>query len=216
MENVREIHGIGSKKADELHKFYNIRTIGALRRYVKKIPDIITNSQREGLKYHSKINNDISFSIADKHAKLIKRHVPRAIIAGSYRRNVRRIGDLDVIIVGDICRVVDKLIKVNYIISTLSSGSDKFSGIVRLPGTIRYRRIDIIKTTPEEKPFALLYFTGSVAQNILMRKKAKSMGYILSQHGLIDKRTKKKIKNIKTERDIFKFLKLTYKPPEER
>jgi DNA polymerase/3'-5' exonuclease PolX len=216
MGDVREVYGIGSKKANELKKFYNIRTIYALRKYSRKIPEIINESQKYGLRYHDKISKYIKYSDAKKHADYITKNIPGAIIAGSYIRKEKMIGDIDIIVIGDLKKIVNKLTKNNYIIAVLSTGDEKFSGIVKLPNTSNYRRIDIIRTKKEELPFALLYFTGDFVQNIYMRQKAKKMKYSLSQYGIKNIKTGKMIKNIKSEKDIFDFLKIPYKKPEER
>lgn len=216
MSDVRNIYGIGSKKAGELRKYYNIRTIYDLRKYVRKIPEIITDAQKYGLKYHTEINTYIKPAEAEKHASFIVKNLPNSIIAGSYRRKSKKIGDIDILITGDLQKAIDKLTEKKYIIATLAVGDEKFSGIARLPNSTSYRRIDIVKTTEEEKPFALLYFTGDFVQNIIMRQKAKKMKHSLSQYGLKNLVTGKMVPHIKTEKDIFDFLKMPYKEPEDR
>lgn len=216
MSDVRDIYGIGSKKANELRKYYNIRTVYSLRKYVRKIPEIITDAQRAGLKYHDKINKYVKYGEADRHANFITNNIPGAIIAGSYRRKSEMIGDIDILVTGELKKAVDKLTATKYIVAVLVMGEEKFSGIAKLPGTTSYRRIDIVRTTKEEKPFALLYFTGDFVQNISMRQKAKKMKFSLSQHGLKNMKTGRMVKGIKNEKDIFKYLKIPYKDPEER
>ena len=216
MAEIRDIYGIGAKKTTELRRHYNIRTVRALQNYVRKIPDIITEHKRTGLKYHDRISKKIKIAEAKKHVLFIKKNIPGAIVAGSYRREQKKIGDIDILVISDLARVVNKLIQKKYIVATLVLGDIHFSGIARLPGTNSYRRVDIIKTTKEEKPFALLYFTGDFVQNITMRQKAKKMKYTLSQHGLKHITTGKRILSIKNERDIFKFLKLSYVEPGTR
>lgn len=216
MNDVRNVYGIGAKKANELQKYYNIRTVYSLRKYVRKIPDIITDTQRTSLKYHDKIDKNISYKEAEKHAKYISKHVPDAIIAGSYRRKEKTIGDIDVLVTGDLKRIVNKLTDNKYIVAVLAIGEEKFSGIAKLPGTSSHRRVDIVKTTKKEKPFALLYFTGDFVQNISMRQKAKKMNLSLSQYGIKNMKTGRMVKGIKNEEDIFKYLKIPYKDPEDR
>jgi DNA polymerase/3'-5' exonuclease PolX len=217
MDNdVRRIYGIGLKKANDLKTQYNIRTIDALHKYVRKIPDIVTDAQKLGLKYHAHINRRITRSSANKHVKVIKSILPNAIIAGSVRREETKIGDIDVLIHTNLKNAVFKLMEKKYIVAVLAQGVEKFSGVARLPGTNSYRRIDIIKTTPEQKAFALLYFTGDFVQNISMRQKAKVQRYSLSQNGLINLKTGKEVKGLKTEKDIFKYLNIPYKPPNAR
>ena len=59
------------------------------------------------------------------------------------------------------------------------------------------------------------YFTYGYPRGfvIAMRKKAKLMGYKLSQYGLF--KNNKKIKELTTLKKIFKFFKLPYRSPEE-
>ena len=75
-------------------------------------------------------------------------------------------------------------------------------------------------TTPQEYPFAVLYFTGSKAFNTVMRGFALKQGLSLNEHGISKKVYGKKEEklelDLKTEKDIFDFLGLEYKKPEER
>lgn len=216
IHNIRNVYGFGNKKISELKINYNIRDIKSLRSYVRKMPDIVSRTQRIGLQYHNRTNKKISRAEAMKHVKIIKKHLPRAVIAGSYRREVKNIGDIDIIITSDITAAVNKLKKAKYIIEDLVYGEKKYSGIVCIPKNEKYRKIDIIQTTREEFPFTLLYFTGDYVQNIKMRQKAKKMKYTLNHKGIMPIKTKKYIKGLKTEKDIFKFLKMDYQSPKER
>lgn len=214
--HIRNVYGFGHKKILELKTNYNIRDIKSLRSYVRKIPDIVSRTQRIGLQYHNKTNKKISRDEATKHVKIIKKHLPKAVIAGSYRREVKQVGDIDIIITSDITSAVNKLKKAKYIVEDLVMGEQKYSGIVCIPRTEKYRKIDIIQTNKEEFPFTLLYFTGDYVQNIKMRQRAKKMKYTLNHKGIMSIKTKKYIKGIKNEKDIFKFLKMDYQSPKER
>lgn len=215
MSNISDIYGIGPHKFQELKSNYNIRTIYSLRKYVKKIPEILSETQREGLRYHEKIYGSITLKEASKHVDFIFKNLKQVFIAGSYRRKLKKIKDIDIITTMEISNVVNKLEKKGYIQSRFVVGQEKFSGVVRLPGSNSYRKIDIIKSTKEELPFALLYFTGDHIQNIYMRKKSKKAGYRLSQYGMVNIKTGRKIK-LKSEKEIFEFLNLKYKKPEDR
>ena len=91
MNDIREVYGIGHKKANDLKRFYNIKTVRSLRLHIKKIPDIVTETQRTGLKYHNRIIPAMSRREATKHVNFIKKHLPAAIIAGSYRRELKKV-----------------------------------------------------------------------------------------------------------------------------
>lgn len=182
-----------------------------LKQYITKLPDIITDRQRTSLKFHDQIHTPISYNEATKHVKHILSIIPSAIIAGSYRRECKEINDIDVIVTQPITKVLDKL--GDYIVATLALGDGKFSGIAKLNNS--YRRIDIIFTTTINKPYALFYFTGDYIHNIRMRKKAKKLGYTLSQHGMKSLTSNRTIP-AKTEHDIYKALDLPYLEPRDR
>lgn len=78
-----------------------------------------------------------------------------------------------------------------------------------------YLKADVFLSSQQEFPFHLLFATGSGGFNILMRKKAKSKNMILSQHGLFDRDTKKRI-NVRSERGVFRKLGMKWRSPKER
>ena len=100
----------------------------------------------------------------------------------------------------------------SYILETLALSDKKFMGICK-----NNRRIDMLITSPEEFPYAQLYFTGSKDHNIIMRTKAKKMGYSLNEKHLMPLNDKiKQAPKMKNEKDIFDFLQMEYKNPENR
>jgi DNA polymerase (family X) len=80
-----------------------------------------------------------------------------------------------------------------------------------------HRRIDIMYTTPEEYPFAILYFTGSMEFNQQMRKDILETGLTLNEYSLRDNLTKLKVNHtFATEQDIFAYLGYPYVEPTKR
>jgi DNA polymerase/3'-5' exonuclease PolX len=213
MEEVKEVWGIGDKKAQYLKRVYGIRTVRALEQYARKMPNIISEAQRVGLKYHSKISKPVPRAQIAAHVKYLEANVKGAIVAGSWRREEPLVGDIDVVVTAPLHKVVKQLIDARYIVAMLGEGEERFSGVAHLGGL--YRKIDIIRTTPAERAFALVYFTGDLVQNVKMRRRAKQMGYTLSQHGLRSIKTGKDV-SLSTERDIFAFLKMPYVEPPAR
>ena len=81
------------------------------------------------------------------------------------------------------------------------------------------RRLDLLVIPAEQFPCALLYFTGSGDFNVAFRKHALKLGYTLNEHEM--KLTgkipdAKPVPKFKFEADIFTFLGLEYKEPQER
>ena len=103
----------------------------------------------------------------------------------------------------------------------LTKGNNKSLLIAKLSPESKARRVDFLYATPEERPFALLYFTGSKEFNTAMRQIALNQQLTLNEHGFhkINKNKKKteKITQIfKSEKDIFDYLNMVYKEPHER
>ena len=61
----------------------------------------------------------------------------------------------------------------------------------KMNGYTKYRRIDIMITKPEEYPFAIMYFTGSMEFNTMVRQKCLDRGLSLNEYSLKDNDTKK-------------------------
>ena len=222
-----EIYGVGPKKAKELAD-KGFKTIAEIR---GKRNEVLNDVQRMGLEYYEDILERIPRVEIDafdkdftKYIKLTGDKDTNYEIVGSYRRGAITSGDIDIIITSrdpDVFdRFIDKLIESKHIIYVLSRGKSKCLVIARLAGERYARRIDFLYTTPEEYPFAVLYFTGSKAFNTVMRRHALTLGYSLNEHGFskIEKGVKgEKISNtFKDEKDIFDFLGLVYKTPTER
>ena len=72
-------------------------------------------------------------------------------------------------------------------------------------------------TKPQEYPFAILYFTGSMDFNTKMRANLLEKGLSLNEYSLKDNETKKPVdhKFVKEE-DIFEYLNMDYVHPCDR
>jgi DNA ligase (NAD+) len=230
---LTDIYGIGPKKAQELVK-QGIKTIEQLREQQDKL---LNDIQRVGLKYYEDILKRIPRNEIEQFDKEFASSFDKATemagaddsskyeIVGSYRRGAKTSGDIDVIITSKNANVfvefVDDLKRKNVIIEVLSRGKTKCLVIAKLPDAEHARRVDFMYTSPEEFPFAILYFTGSKAFNTVMRGYALRLGLSLNEHGIYTK-TKGEEKGEKIdkifvdEESIFSSLYLKYKLPEQR
>ena len=158
---------------------------------------------------------------------VLGRH-PVLEIVGSYRRGSLFSGDIDVIFTSpsstEFDQFLDSLISTNIIVEVLSRGKSKCLVIACLPSHkgrrqgFVYRRVDFLYATRTEFPFSILYFTGSKGFNVVMRNHAISLGYSMNEHGLTQIATGQLVnpEQFESEQDIFQFLGLEYKRPEER
>jgi NAD-dependent DNA ligase len=232
---IGEVYGIGPKKAKELVDS-GITTIAQLR---EKQDQVLNDTQKVGLKYYEDILKRIPREEIDQYDKIFKDVFAKVAglgsdakfeIVGSYRRGALTSGDIDMIITsktGEVFRkFVDELVKQKIILEVLSRGDTKCLVIAKLPGVTEARRVDFLYTSPKEYPFSVLYFTGSKIFNTVMRGRALALGFSLNEHGMSKMQPKikgeKAVKgelvpnDFKTESDIFDFLGMVYKKPEER
>ena len=222
-----EIYGVGPKKATELVA-QGITTIAQLR----KNTQLLNATQKVGLQYYEDILERIPRQEIDEYNGVFHKvadGIPgvQYEIVGSYRRMAASSGDIDVIITAPDAstfdQFLDTLITMGVIEVVLSRGKSKCLVIASLPshrgrrGGFVYRRVDFLFTTRTEYPFSILYFTGSKGFNVVMRNRALSLGYSMNEHGITVKGTGAPIsQTFLNEQDIFAFLGLEYKRPEER
>lgn len=234
-----EIYGVGPKKAEELAK-HGFKSIAELRQRVKTDPNILNATQKVGLQYYEDILERIPRKEIDEYhyefsKMLISKTEPSKTepnnakyeIVGSYRRGASSSGDIDVIFTSAdstlFDQFLDSLISAGVIKEVLSRGKSKCLVIACLPSHkgrrqgFVYRRVDFLYTTPAEFPFAVLYFTGSKGFNVVMRNHALARGYSMNEHGMTVKATGQPVGHyFAREADIFDFLGLEYKLPEDR
>jgi NAD-dependent DNA ligase/DNA polymerase/3'-5' exonuclease PolX len=220
-ENIlSDIYGVGPKKAKELVQ-KGVTSIAQLR---KRQDELLNKVQKVGLQYYEDILERIPRSEIDKYNDVFKAAVPPTAkyeIVGSYRRGAADSGDIDVIITSenklDFQNFIDFLISKHIILEVLSRGDSKCLVIARISTPKYARRVDFLYTSPQEYPFAVLYFTGSKGFNTVMRGHALKQGYSLNEHELTVKSNGEKIQGkFIEEKDIFDFLQLQYKTPGER
>lgn len=220
-----EVYGIGPKKAQELVKA-NIRTIADLR---SKQHEVLNDIQRVGLKYHEQIMQRIPRSEIQQYEALIQMLTATYSafefeIVGSYRRGAETSGDIDIIVGSQegYTKLIDELIAKRVIKEVLSRGPSKTLVIAQLSNDAVARRLDFLYSPPNEYAFATLYFTGSKTFNTVMRQHALNLGYTFNEHGIyrLDNDGKKGALVTEVafavEQDIFDFLGLEYKSPQER
>ena len=227
---LTKVYGIGPKKAKELIG-KDITTIDHLRKNTQELND----KQIIGLKYF----DDIIQRIPRSEIEIFNQNLTELFkdptlkdsnfnIVGSFRRGHENSGDIDVIICdsynfpNSFDVILDKLIENKIIIEVLSRGKIKCLTIIKgIDGDDSpCRRADFLYSDPKEYAFAQLYFTGSKIFNTFMRQRALDLGYTLNEHGISKMEKGVKTKGVEekfeSEEDIFNFLGMKYKIPEER
>jgi DNA polymerase (family 10) len=147
--------------------------------------------------------------------------VSRAETAGSLRRGLETVGDLDFIVAAkDVAPVVRWFTGMAGVREVTAGGETKAS--VRLENGLQ---ADLRIVPMEQFAFALHHFTGSKDHNVQMRQRALDRGLSLSEWGLVpsagegtarDKAGRNESAAAPDERAIFAALGLAFIPPELR
>jgi DNA polymerase (family 10) len=217
------IPGLGPKRIKQLYEDLKIASISdleaaarggrleALSGFGKKMEEKIL----QGIQFSQQQEGRHLFHEAFAEAQRIKdflsaeKAVSRVEIAGSLRRRKELIGDIDILASsGSSKALMDRFVKDAHVARVTGHGETK-SSVVLKSGIAADLRV----VSDAEFPYALVYFTGSKAHNVVLRQRAKDLGLKLNEYGLL-----KGEKNVpcKTEADIYKKLGLPYIPPEMR
>jgi DNA polymerase (family 10) len=150
--------------------------------------------------------------VLDEFRKI--KEVKQVELAGSLRRKKETIGDIDILVTSDVKdrkKIISKFISLPFIREVLAKGDTKASVIIKDFN----KQVDVRIVNPDEWGAALLYFTGSKEHNVHLRTIAREKGYKISEYGLFDAITEKKIAGT-TEEEIYKKLGFEWIPPEMR
>jgi DNA polymerase beta len=229
-DSFLNIYGVGPVKAKELINL-GITTIEQLRTDPTKY---LNEKQQLGLKYYEDLLERIPRSEMLQHEGVLLTALPNFLkgqLVGSFRRNATTSGDIDVIIrypnsmshktaQAAFDKYILNLTKEGYIKEILAHGEKKCMAICCLPVDSHIQkahRLDLLLTSEEEYPYAVLYFTGSDKFNVAFRQFALDNGYTLNEHKMTPiKKGVMEPLNITEEEDIFNFLGLAYVEPWQR
>lgn len=207
------IHGVGPKTAQNWYE-QGWRCWQDLVNNFSNLTDV----QKIGLYYYKDLTNRIPRSEIDALLPVLQMCLPDVtwVICGSYRRQCTDSGDVDLLVQAghlSMYEVYNRLVRADIIKANLSLGEKKYMGVAKWEGTTLNRRLDIRMIQPESWAFGTLYFTGSDRFNIMMRERAISLGWKLSEYSLS---TPIGDVLIQTEQNIFAALGLEYKEPRDR
>lgn len=191
---------------------------------VKDIPNFyeLTKLQKLGIKYYKKLIIPLSRKNAELvytklHSKFNKYY--KIILAGSYRRGKKKLGDIDIVMIEkqnklQLDKIKSKIKSLDIFITFINAGEKKISFLAKIDKT-KITQIDLRFFLPKHYATAILYFTGSKNFNIDIRRKANRLGLSLNEYELKEIKSGKIIKT-KKEEDIFKAIGIKYIEPKLR
>lgn len=132
-------------------------------------------------------------------------------VAGSLRRWKETIGDIDILVASlKPAKVMEAFVNLPGVQEILLRGETKAS--IRHGEGIQ---VDLRVLEPQAFGAALQYFTGSKQHNIRIRDLASRKGLKVSEYGVFDEKTGRRIAG-ETEEEVYKAVGLPFIPPELR
>lgn len=223
LADLTRVPGLGPKRVKALHDKLGLKNPADLRKAVEK-------GELKGLRgFGEKTEEAIrtyfagdraadrrtKYFEAEKIAGRIVEHLAIVarpndiVVAGSYRRSSETVGDLDILVISTTPqKVMDHFVEFDEIKTVSAKGKTR--------STVRLRsgmQVDVRVVAPHSFGAALVYFTGSKAHNIELRRRAVARGLKINEYGVY-----KGARSIagKTERDVYAAVDLPLIPPELR
>lgn len=223
LADLMHVGRLGPRKAMQLYRELGIDSLESLREAceankVRKLDGMGPKTEAnilKGLDTIARTAGRVGIKEATEHVESLAAHLDKqdAVeewqVAGSFRRHCETVGDLDILIqADDRANATDAILAYREIDDVLSKGKERVS--VRLGSGLQ---VDFRFFETSAFGAALMYFTGSKAHNIAMRKRAVSRDWKLNEYGLFS--GKKRLAG-KTEEALYSRLGMTWVPPELR
>jgi len=219
------IQGLGPSRIKILEEELGVRSVAQLKRALKqkklrKIPSLgakleenLTKSLDEYSKGHGRMLLSVATYLSQDIIEYLNEaaDVEKVLAAGSLRRGCSTIGDIDILAQSKNPQAaIDIFGKMPSVSRVLARGPTKIS--VMLKNGVQ---VDLRILPPESYGAALVYFTGSKAHCIELRKIAIKKNYKLSEYGIYNKTTNRRFSS-KTETEVYNRLGLEFIPPQLR
>ena len=218
-----KIPGLGPKRVKALWHDLNIQTLEQLMRAAKdgriralpgfgdKTEQHILEAAQAHLSQARRFKLAVAAQYAEAFAGYLRRvkGVEEVVIAGSFRRMRETVGDIDILVAAEEgSGVMDRFTAYEEVRDVLASGPTR--GSVVLKSGIQ---VDVRVIPRQSWGAALVYFTGSKAHNIAIRRIAQDKGLKLNEYGVF--KGDKPVAGA-DEISVYKSIGLPWIPPELR
>lgn len=218
-----KVPGLGPKRAKALWQALDLRSpaqvlraaregrIRAVRGFGEPTERRIENALAARLAGERRFTLDVASEFAEAMVRVLSAApgAERVVVAGSFRRMRESVGDLDILVTAaNGPAVVEHLLRTADVDETLAHGPTRAS--VRLRGG---PQVDLRVVPRASFGAALVYFTGSKAHNIALRRLAQARGLKINEYGVF--RGERRIAGA-TEASVYRAVGLPVIPPELR
>lgn len=227
--------GVGPKKARKLWEELGITTIEELERAaqageIAELAGFGATTQDKilhGIAEYRKHTERMKLSEADEQVEPLLAHlrahdaVEAVEVAGSYRRRVETVGDVDILAIAEDAAAVAAHFREYGRVRDVVSAGETRSTVVLESGL----QVDLRILPRESYGAALQYFTGSKEHNVKVRKRAVARGLRVSEYGVfrVDEENGDEDDPYAgewvagtTEEEVYDALELAWMPPELR
>lgn len=220
---LTQVEGIGARKARALWQALGVANVADLERAaregrIRDLPHFGRRSEQriiEGIAFRAEAAGRRPLGDVLDLAGRIEAQlgavpgVVQAVVAGSIRRRRETIGDVDVLVATDSAlAVTGAFASLAEVQAIMARGPTKT--LVRL---INGMDADLRVLAPESFGAALIYFTGSKAHNVALRRIAIKAGLKLNEYGLF---RGTQVVSSRTEEEVYQALGMSFIPPELR
>jgi DNA polymerase (family 10) len=217
------IKGLGPKRVQKLFNELGIRNLKELRAAIEsgKVAHLegfgnkTVENIRQSLEADTLEEERTRLDIAEQFVAPLVSYleelatVEDVAVAGSYRRRLATVGDLDIIAISDAgAQVAKAFVSYDSVDEVVSQGATKTMVILRSG-----LQVDLRIVSKEHYGAALLYFTGSKAHNIHLRNLAVDQGFKINEYGVYKGEERIAGQN---ESEIYGLFNLPVIPPELR
>jgi DNA polymerase (family 10) len=225
--SVMHLPGFGPKRARRLYDEIGVDSLDALRAAVED--GRLRGLRGFGIKAEENLRLALAeaddgrpaprvvlsraIAVAEEIAGALRDHpaAERVEVAGSLRRMVESVKDLDIIATAsDPAALSAALTELPQVESTASSG-EAGARVMTHSGL----KVDLRVVEPDQFGNVLQHFTGSKAHNVALRESAVRRGLHVSEYGILDDATGETLR-CATEEEVYATLGLEWIPPELR
>jgi len=225
LDDLMRIQGLGPRRIKALYDILKIKSISDLKKaleakkirelpgFGEKIEEGISREIERVKRSEGRLRLDQAEEIGIPLLETLKKvkGVKKAIIAGSYRRAKETVRDIDILVACEPdSKVMERFIKYEDVNRIVSHGDTRSTVILRSGA-----QVDLRVVPEEDYGAALLYFTGSKAHNIAVRKLAVQKRLKINEYGVFKKTNNRRVAG-KTEEEVYKQIGLAYIEPELR
>lgn len=218
-----KIPGLGPKRVRALHRELDVNTTAQLLRAardgrVRAVAGFGEKTEaaiRKALEQHPAEAGRMKLAVAAQYAEPLAEWLRRTpgvgevAVAGSYRRMRETVGDLDIVAgAEDAPAAMARFTGYDEVAEVRAQGPTRATVLLKCG-----LQVDLRVVEPAAFGAALLYFTGSKAHNIALRRLAQQRGLKINEYGAF--RGRKRVAGA-GEREMYAALELPFIPPELR